>query len=69
MKVKRVSLLELATGLLLVAIGFILYWWSTQLVWILIYPQPLARSLIESMPFIFWVIGIFFIIDGLRRLI
>ena len=67
MNFKRKPFFEVAIGLLLVAIGFVLWWWSTQLVWILIYPQPLAKTLIESMPFVFWAIGILLVIDGFRR--
>jgi hypothetical protein len=67
MKFKRASFFEVAAGLLLVIIGFILWWWSTQLVWILIYPQPLAKSLIESIPFVFWAIGFALVMDGFRR--
>lgn len=66
MDFKRKLVFEVATGFLLVAIGFIL-WWSTQLAWILIYPQPLAKALIESMPFVFWVTGVVLVIDGFRR--
>jgi len=67
MKFERAPFFEVTTGLLLVAIGFILWWWSKQLHWILIYPQPLAMSLIESMPFVFWVIGVILVMDGFRR--
>jgi hypothetical protein len=67
MKLKRAPFFEVAAGLLLVIIGFILWWWSTQLIWILIYPQPLAKSLIETMPFVFWIIGFVLVIDGFRR--
>jgi uncharacterized protein YjeT (DUF2065 family) len=67
MKSKRAPFLEVAAGLLLVVIGFILWWWSTQLVWIQIYPQPLEKSLIESVPFVFWAIGVVLVMDGFRR--
>jgi hypothetical protein len=67
MKFKISPFFEIAAGLLLVIIGFILWWWSAHLVWILIYPQPLARSLIEAMPFVFWVIGFVLVMDSIRR--
>lgn len=67
MKFKRTPFIEIAIGLLLVAIGFILWLWSTQLLWILIYPQPLAKSLIEIIPYVFWAIGTILLIDGFRR--
>jgi hypothetical protein len=67
MKFKSTPFFEVVVGLLLVAIGFILWWWSAQLVWIQIYPQPLTKSLIESMPFAFWAIGVVLVMDGFRR--
>jgi hypothetical protein len=67
MKSKRVPFFEVAAGSLLVVTGLILFWWSTQLVWILIYPQPLAKSLIEILPFLFWVTGVVLVLDGFRR--
>ena len=67
MKSKRASFFEVSAGLLLVVIGFILRWWSTQLVWIQIYPQPLEKSLIESVPFVFWAVGAILVMDGFRR--
>ena len=63
---KRKPFLEVAAGLLLVAIGSILLW-LTQFAWILIYPQFLVKALIESMPFIFWVTGAVLVIDGFIR--
>lgn len=67
MKFKRALFFEVAAGLLLVAIGFILWWWSKQLVRILIYPPPLAKSLIETMPVVCWAIGVVLVVDGFRR--
>lgn len=67
MKYRRTPFFELSAGIIVVAIGFILWWWSTQLVWIQIYPQPYAKSLIEIAPSIFWIIGAFLIIDSFRR--
>ena len=68
MKVKRKAFLEVATGLSLFAIGLILRWWSAQLVWILTYPQPLAKYLIEIIIRIFWAIGVILVVDCFRRL-
>jgi protein-S-isoprenylcysteine O-methyltransferase Ste14 len=67
MKFKGTPFLEIAIGLLLVVIGFILWLWSIQLFWILIYPQPLAKSLIETLPYVFWATGAILVIDGFRR--
>ena len=67
MKSKGAPFFEVATGVLMVVIGFILWWWSKQLIWIQIYPQPIAKSLIESAPLVFWVTGVILVIDGFRR--
>ena len=67
MKSKKTPFLEVAAGLLLVLFGFILWWWSTQLAWILIYPQPLEKSFIEGLPFAFWALGPVLVVIGLRR--
>ena len=67
MKSRRTSYFEAGTGLVLLSIGFIVLWWSRQLFWITIYPQPLEKSLIEIMPFIFWTIGAVLIVDAVRR--
>ena len=65
---ERIHITEFCSGVVLLVIGFIVYWWSTQLVWVLIYPPPLAKQFIESLPFVFWIIGAFFVIDGVRRM-
>ena len=67
MKSKRAPFFEFIAGVLMVVIGFILWWWSKQLSWIQIYPQPIAKSLIESVPLVFWATGVILVIDGFRR--
>ena len=62
-------IIEISLGLILIVIGFILLWWSRQLAWIQIYPPPWEKQLIESLPWIFWILGALLIIDGLRRMI
>ena len=64
---KRVIVLEIYVGLLLVTIGCIVWWWSKQLLWILIYPPPLVKQLIDSLPFVLWGLGGVLVIDGVRR--
>ena len=66
--VKRIYVIEICTGVVLIVIGFILYWWSTQLLWILIHPPPLGKQLIESLPLVFWVIGALLIVDSVGRM-
>ena len=68
MEVKRRYVIEIFIGLVIIIIGFILHWRSKQLLWILIYPPPMAKQFIESLPFVFWSLGALFIIDGVRRM-
>jgi hypothetical protein len=67
MEGNRVAVIEIFVGLFFIIIGFISWWWSAQLLWILIYPPPLAKWIIESLPFVFWGLGALLIIDGVRR--
>jgi hypothetical protein len=68
MEGERIHVIEVCTGVVLIVIGFILYWWSTQLLWILIHPPPLTKQFLDSLPFVFWIIGALFVVDGLRRM-
>jgi hypothetical protein len=61
-------MIRLCIGALLIVLGFILRWWSIQLLWILIHPPPLAKLFVDSLPFVFWVIGALFIVDTMRRM-
>jgi len=61
--------IEICTGLILIVIGFLLDWWSKRLVWIEIYPPPLAKQIIEVLPFLFWGLSVLLIVDGVRRMI
>ena len=66
---KRMPIIEILLGLISIAVGSILLWWSRQLIWIQVYPPPWERRLIEALPWIFWILGALLIIDGLRRTI
>jgi uncharacterized membrane protein HdeD (DUF308 family) len=66
---EKIHVIEIGTGAVSIIIGFILHWWSTQILWILIHPPPLAKQLIEGLPFVFWVIGALLIVDGVRRML
>jgi hypothetical protein len=61
------AVIEIGVGLFLIVIAFILWWWFKQLLWILIYPPPLAKRLIESLPLVLWGLGALLIVDGIRR--
>ena len=47
MQSKKIMIIELFSGFLLIVIGFILWWLSKQMLWILIYPPPLIKQLFE----------------------
>jgi hypothetical protein len=67
MEKKKVIIIEIFASLLLMGTGLFVCWWSQQLVWILIYPPPLEKQIIEIIPFICWGFSILFIVDALRR--
>jgi len=66
---KRMYVIEILLGFILILIGSILLWWSRQLFWIQVYPPPWEKQFIESLPWIFWILGALLMIDGLRRMI
>ena len=61
--------LELCIGLVMLVIGVLVDWWSRQLVWIEIYPPPLAKQIIGLLPTLFWIVSIILLVDGMRRLL
>lgn len=63
------TVIEICTGLVLIVLGFLLDWWSKRLVWIKIYPPPLAKQIIEVLPFLFLGLSALLIVDGVRRMI
>jgi hypothetical protein len=67
MEKERVIYIETCASLILFVAGFFIWWWSQQLVWILIFPPPFEKQLIESMPYICWGLAILIILDALRR--
>lgn len=64
---KRIMFLELCVGALLILTGLFVWWWSKQLFWIAIYPPPLEKQIIETIPFISWGLGILLLLDVSRR--
>jgi hypothetical protein len=65
---KSIVIFEICFGILFVVLGFIIWWWSTHLLWILIYPPPLAKQFINNLPFIYWGISILLFVDSVRRI-
>jgi hypothetical protein len=67
MSFQRKYIIRLGIGGTLIAVGLILHLWSTQLLWILVYPQPFAKQLLEILPYVFWIKGVVLVIYNLRK--
>jgi len=67
MEKKRIMFLELVVGDLFFITGIFVWWWSKQLFWISIFPPPLEKQIIETIPFVLWGLGILLLLDVLRR--
>lgn len=64
---KKAALAELLIGLLMLAIGAVVYWWARQLLWIMIYPSPVEKQILDVLPYALWIIGMVVIMDSARR--
>jgi len=64
---KKAALAELLIGLLMLAIGAVVYWWARQLLWIMIYPPPVEKQILDVLPYALWIIGMVVIMDSTRR--
>jgi hypothetical protein len=69
MNTKRVILFEMGLGLAFIVLDYLVWWWSINLLWILIHPPPLAKQVISSLPCICWSLSAFLFLDSLRRTI
>ena len=67
MEKNKVVVIEILASLTFIVTGLFVWWCSQQLVWIQIYPPPLAKQFIDIAPFFFWGFDILFILDALRR--
>jgi hypothetical protein len=67
MEGKRVGVIEIDIGCLFIMLGLFVWWWVTHLLWILIYPPPLAKQVLDSLPFVCWIVGALLLLDGIRR--
>lgn len=68
-RVNKLGIIEILLGIGLITLGFKVYFWAKSLFWILIYPPPLRKQIIEASPFFLWLIGVFLLADGIRRLV
>jgi hypothetical protein len=63
----KIPIIEIALSFTFIVIGYFVIWWSQQKYWILIYPPPIEKQLIEILPFIFLGLAFLLIFDALRR--
>ena len=55
--------IEIFIGFFFIILGFFISYWSSQLIWIQIYPPPFEKTLLEILPVVFWIIGILLFVD------
>ena len=67
MRVRRAAIIELLIGLVLLIVGVAVYWWTSQLFWIMIYPPPVEKQILDVLPYITWIVGAALILDSIRR--
>jgi len=69
MKKDEVQYVEIIIGLFLITLGALIHWWSKKLVWIMIYPPPIQKQILNILPYLLWTIGIVLILDYIRKII
>lgn len=69
MSSKRAAIVELLVGLVLLIVGVAVYWWARQLFWIMTYPPPIEKQILDALPYVAWVIGAVLVLDSIRRLL
>jgi len=67
MRVRGAAIVELLIGLVLLIVGVAVYWWTSQLFWIMIYPPPVEKQILDVLPYITWIVGAALILDSIRR--
>jgi hypothetical protein len=65
--VKKANIFRIIGGIFFFSLGFILWKWSKQWLWVLIYPPPIAKQFIEKMSLILCILGVLLVFDGVRR--
>jgi hypothetical protein len=59
--------IEIVIGFFFIILGLFISYWSSQLIWIQIYPPPLEKTLIEIIPLFFLISGFSLFADVLRK--
>lgn len=68
-KLNKLIFVEIFLGIVFVVAGIYVCFWAAKTVWIMIYPPPKEKQIIEALPYLFWLIGVFLVGDGIRRLL
>jgi hypothetical protein len=64
---RKVVILELFVGIILLVVAMIIYWWISQIYWIAVYPQPFRKQVLYVLPYTVAGLGIVLILDAARR--
>ena len=64
---KRYVIIEFFVGVIMLAVGAGIYGWKSQLIWTMIYPPPVEKQVLDAVPYLFWIVGLIFIVDSVRR--
>ena len=67
MNQRRVAAIQLFVGIALLCVAAIVYWWTTQIYWIAIYPPPYQKQVLGALPYVISGLGIVLILDAVRR--
>jgi len=67
MNQRRVATIELFVGIALLCVAAIVYWWTTQIYWIAIYPPPYQKQVLDALPYAISGLGIVLMLDAVRR--
>ena len=63
---ERYVIIEFFVGVIMLAVGAVIYWWKSKLYWIMIYPPPVEKQVMDVVPYIFWIVGLI-LVDSVRR--
>jgi len=64
---KRVAIVELLIGLAFLIVGVAVYWYARQLFWMMIYPPPIEKQILDVLPYVTWTIGAVLVLDSIKR--
>jgi len=66
---KTIAITEFLAGILFLIIGAAVQIWTRQLYWIMIYPPPIQKQILDVLPYAIWAVSALLILDSVRRLL